>query len=507
MEGNDQGVGFDTFRLVLFVILLVSLLSPGNHGQSSNLRETEEQKRMKKEKMSLENMLDADMAFAKHEGVKYAYNISGTYTGSWRWDENNVTLRANNVSLNVQQVLRRKALNRSIDVSEGTLSLQLYDRGPFKRNMHYVFGLLTLMKDKEEELGTISVSGVYFFSLGRLTLFANTYGTRFFLHWFSANSTSSPVTNEFSAIVGSSRNGSNILYLSSPIHYEDVATRCLYQFDADFLPLVPPADPDVRNNPGRHTMLNATGRLVGSNCQTSLEFQIGGLNIDTDYMVLKSRIYTTVFIAISFGECMLQLKMLQRMLATSAFPASLLSFLAIAAIDLLTALAHSLAGLLFLGAFSELYFISFHKFFVFSVVEMRLIFVVWRGRHDDLNADNIPRHQRRLSCMFLLLYVVIITTLIAVYNATTLGYALLFLLFSFWLPQILRSLQLGQRPPFEPLAIVLLTLTILALPLYLVACPHNLLASFAEVSLPRGYGVALILWVAVQVAAEMAIHS
>ena len=49
MEGNDQGVGFDTFRLVLFVILLVSLLSPGNHGQSSNLRETEEQKRMKKE--------------------------------------------------------------------------------------------------------------------------------------------------------------------------------------------------------------------------------------------------------------------------------------------------------------------------------------------------------------------------------------------------------------------------------------------------------------------------
>ena len=139
MEGNDQGVGFDTFRLVLFVILLVSLLSPGNHGQSSNLRETEEQKRMKKEKMSLENMLDADMAFAKHEGVKYAYNISGTYTGSWRWDENNVTLRANNVSLNVQQVLRRKALNRSIDVSEGTLSLQLYDRGPFKRNMHYVF--------------------------------------------------------------------------------------------------------------------------------------------------------------------------------------------------------------------------------------------------------------------------------------------------------------------------------------------------------------------------------
>ena len=498
MEGNNQNLGFDTFRILLFVVLLVSLLSPGNNRKSPALRETDEQRRMRKEKTLLENILDTDMKSVKYKGINFAYNISGVYTGSWKWNDNNMKLRLNDVSLNVQQVLRRKALPQSINASEGTLSLQLYDNGHFKRNMHYVSGLLTLLKGKEE-LGTISMSGVYFFTLGRLTLFANTYGTRYFLHWFSANSTSSLVTNEFSTIVGSSVNGSNVLYLSSPIRYDDVATRCLYQFDADFLPLVPPADPDVKKNPNRHVMLNATGQLVGSNCQTSLEFQIGGNNMDTEHIVLKTRIYTTVFIIISFTECIMQLKMLQRMDATSSFPASVFTFWAIAAIDLLTALSHSLAGLAFLGIFSELYFISFHKFFVFSVVEMRMIFIVWRSHHDNINAGNVVHYQRRFSCMFLLLYFIIISTLIALYNNSALGYVLLFLLFSFWTPQIIRSLQLGQRPPYNPSSIILLSLTILALPLYLVACPYNLLSSFSEFSIPRGYGVLLVVWIAAQV--------
>ena len=46
MEGNEQGSMFDTFRLVLYVILIISLISPGNHGQNNNLRDSEEQQRI-----------------------------------------------------------------------------------------------------------------------------------------------------------------------------------------------------------------------------------------------------------------------------------------------------------------------------------------------------------------------------------------------------------------------------------------------------------------------------
>lgn len=64
----------------------------------------------------------------------------------------------------------------------------------------------------------------------------------------------------------------------------------------------------------------------------------------------------------------------------SASAASLILFIFISAIDLLVAMLHSMASVFFLGLFSEFYLISFNKLFVFSMIEMRLIFVIWRSR-------------------------------------------------------------------------------------------------------------------------------
>lgn len=51
----------------------------------------------------------------------------------------------------------------------------------------------------------------------------------------------------------------------------------------------------------------------------------------------------------------------------------------------------------------------------------------------------------------------------------------LFPVFSFWLPQILLSARLDQQQPLRPEYVVGMTVTRLALPLYLFGCPHNLL--------------------------------
>ena len=500
MEGNEQGNTFDTFRLVLYVIIILSLLSPGNHGQNNNLRDSEEQTRVKMEKMALENMLDRDMEYMESAN-RFAYNISGIFKGSWELNKDPISIRGYNVSLDVHKVLKRKTLNSSLESSGGSLSLQLYDHGRMRRNMHYVTGVLTLRdgKDADEEVLSLSLTGLYFFPLGRLTLFANTYGTRYFLQWKSHANASSTATNRYPDLIGFSTNETNVLFLSSPIRYEDVATRCLYRFDADFLPLPDSLHPDVSQNPHGHALLNATGFLEGSNCQTSVRLRFEGNNIDTAHLTRKGRVYTVVFIIISFVECMVMIKMTQRLLLTSAFAASVGSFLAVSALDLLMALSHSLMGISYLGLFSELYFISFHKFFVFSVIEMRLIFVIWRSHHEEINAENVLQYQRRLSGMFLFLYLLILITLISVYSRSPVGYALLFALFSFWVPQIVRSLQLGQRPPYDPRSILLLSACVLSLPLYVVACPYNLLSAVTDYTLPRGYGVSLIVWVMLQV--------
>lgn len=69
------------------------------------------------------------------------------------------------------------------------------------------------------------------------------------------------------------------------------------------------------------------------------------------------------------------------------------------------------------------------------------------------------------------------------------------LLHSFWLPQILNCVRMEARQPLLPPFVVGMTLTRLALPLYLFGCPHNLLR------LAPNYGLCaqLVLYMAAQV--------
>ena len=52
---------------------------------------------------------------------------------------------------------------------------------------------------------------------------------------------------------------------------------------------------------------------------------------------------------------------------------------------------------------------------------------------------------------------------------------MVFPIYSFWIPQILYCAYHEARQPLRPLYVVGMTLTRLALPLYIFGCPHNVL--------------------------------
>ncbi len=52
---------------------------------------------------------------------------------------------------------------------------------------------------------------------------------------------------------------------------------------------------------------------------------------------------------------------------------------------------------------------------------------------------------------------------------------MVFPIYSFWIPQILYCVYHEARQPLRPLYVVGMTLTRLALPLYIFGCPHNVL--------------------------------
>lgn len=505
MQGDERNQ-VDTFRIVLYIILIILLLSPGNNNSSSNLRDSEEVRKMKEIRRKLGEKLDLDYSLLGDHHVNYAYNISGIYMGNWKREDNTVPMKSRNITLGVTHELLRLPSNSTIQGKEGLMSLQLYHRSFFRRNIDIIDGTLTLIEgeqDSEDDSFSISLIGFYFLSTGNLVLYGNTYGSRFHVDWQSTPATKEfAIDNSFSRAIGYSVNATNRFYLSSQSQFPGEATkRCFYSLNMQIQDLPADMDPEISHHEHSQYIVNGTGLLESFNCNDTISLTMGGYNIDTVHITAKARWYTVIAICVSFTECILYIKLFHQFATSSAYPASQGMIFLFAALDLLSAMAHSLAGVLFMGILSELYFVSFHKFFVFSVIEIRLLYLIWHSRHPDINNNNIASLQRELSLMYVSLYVIAIVTVILFYMKAKLFPLAIFILYSFWVPQIARSLRLGQRPPYSPQQIVLITVLKLFLPLYLFVCPYNLIEMFTEISVDYRLGRLLILWVLIQVIA------
>lgn len=71
---------------------------------------------------------------------------------------------------------------------------------------------------------------------------------------------------------------------------------------------------------------------------------------------------------------------------------------------------------------------------------------------------------------------------------------LLFLLHSFWIPQIVTNVIRDSRKPLHPHYILGMTVTRLAIPLYVFGCPHN----FMRIEPDRSWCICLGIFMAVQ---------
>ena len=507
MEENGRSNSLDFLRLVLTIMLISSLLGPDSSTRSrGNLRSSPDERNMRFVEKLLQSKLDMDVQSLFSPDSIYAYNISGMYNGNWKLTNETLHTRTEQLSLNAELAIPRLQRNSTVRGEEGLLSIHLYDRGSYRRNIHLVQGSMTLIEgeqDSSEDSLSLSLAGLYFLPTGHLSLFSSTYGVDFFLQWLSSPATSHmSIPSNYSSSVGHASNGTNRLYLSRPhAHAESPIARCLYQLDMDLLSLGPSMDPEISRNPQSRLLLNGTGSLVSRNCATNLQVKMDGFSLDTNHILFKSRFYSFLFVLVSFTECFVYIQTMQSMLFTSTHTASMLSVTMLAAIDVLVAMSHSLLGVFFLGLFSSLYFVSFHKFFLFSVIEMRMLFIIWRSYHPEINANNYLQYQKQLSCLFICLYMFIIITLISIYSQHSTSYYLIFLVYSFWVPQIWRSLSLGQRPPFTVKQILWITGLKLFLPLYLFFCPYNMVRMFTTVPIPLGFGFKLVGWVIIQVMA------
>ncbi|KAG5377666.1 hypothetical protein IGI04_025508 [Brassica rapa subsp. trilocularis] len=114
---------------------------------------------------------------------------------------------------------------------------------------------------------------------------------------------------------------------------------------------------------------------------------------------------------------------------------------------------------------------AFFKFVVFSIFEMRYLLAIWKATRPSNSGEGWETMRRELS--FLYSHGILLGGILIMYELHNYMRWILLLMYSFWIPQIVANVVRDSRKPLHPYYILGMTVTRLAIPLYVFGCPKN----------------------------------
>ncbi|KJE96786.1 hypothetical protein CAOG_07055 [Capsaspora owczarzaki ATCC 30864] len=207
--------------------------------------------------------------------------------------------------------------------------------------------------------------------------------------------------------------------------------------------------------------------------------------------------YLTVLVLLTLLEIYFITQQIKRSHTPSAAAkVSLLTIGAQTIMDNYMILAYLTVGALFRQLLPVLGVAALVKFIVFSLFETRYLILLWRSRRElDPNADNsIETIRREVSMFYTRMYLALLIGIFVGYSWLSHIKLLLFVAFSFWVPQIAHNSVRGTNGGLNHKYTIGISCTRLIAPLYFFACPFNV------VNAPDvPYAAMLVGWVALQV--------
>lgn len=102
---------------------------------------------------------------------------------------------------------------------------------------------------------------------------------------------------------------------------------------------------------------------------------------------------------------------------------------------------------------------------------MRLLLFIWKSRAPQ----NLPWQllRRELSLLYIRFYVSLMSGFTILYILEHAVLVLVFVLYSFWIPQIFCTAYQDSKPPLTNQFVIGMSLSRLCIPLYFLACPVN----------------------------------
>ncbi|KAN0006841.1 hypothetical protein ACTFIU_005033 [Dictyostelium citrinum] len=142
--------------------------------------------------------------------------------------------------------------------------------------------------------------------------------------------------------------------------------------------------------------------------------------------------------------------------------------------DAYLCLIHLSAGVIMDYLFNAFATASFFQFVTFALFEMRYLLVILKARSPSAFADGWESLRRQISIFYLRFYSCLFGGFVLLYYFSNFFHFFLFLLFSYWVPQIYTNAKTSVRKPFLWKYVIGISITRLTIPLYFYACPKNI---------------------------------
>lgn len=388
------------------------------------------------------------------------WNITGTYRGSWRFTD-----LGNNSS-------RFPDFKKS----NGNSVLELMTTPTKIAGVHYVQGVLIFhdVYDNEHEVGgaQIRVEGVYIWPFRQLRMVAYS-GKEGEFGQEEDYVLSNPyhLLGVFSTQVFQESPRDKIWKRKhSPIF--EVEKHCNIEISAQITHI------SAAQNDGEHDRYHLEGLMESpsvdddGDCFSPMALNATSVNVEVYYN--KAVNYTLMVTFVSFLQVLLLIRQMEHSNTQSgAAKVSILMVGQQAIMDAYLCLLHLTAGILVESLFNAFATAAFFKFVVFSIFEMRYLLAIWKASRPINTGEGWEAMRRELSVLYSRFYGILLGGIVVMYEFHRFLRLILLLMHSFWIPQIVTNVIRDSRKPLHPHYILGMTVTRLAIPLYVFGCPHN----------------------------------
>ncbi|XP_044501712.1 transmembrane E3 ubiquitin-protein ligase FLY2-like isoform X2 [Mangifera indica] len=411
------------------------------------------------------------------------WNITGTYRGAWKF------LDSANISSKFPDFRK----------SNGNSIIEIVSTPTKITGVHYVQGVIIFhdVFDNEHNVGgaQIRVEGVYIWPFRQLRMVANS-GKEGDLYQEEEYILSNPyhLLGVFSSQVFQESPREKIWRRkNSPIY--EMEKHCNVEIAAQISHISSSQHESDHDRDRYHIEGLMESPAVDDDRDCFSPLLINATSVNTEVYYNKAVNYTLMVTFVSFLQVLLLIRQMEHSNTQSgAAKVSILMVGQQAIMDAYLCLSHLTAGILVESLFNAFATAAFFKFVVFSIFEMRYLLAIWKASRPMNNGEGWETMRRELSVLYSRFYGILLGGILVMYEFHNFLRPILLLLYSFWIPQIITNVVRDSRKFLHPHYILGISVTRLAIPLYIFGCPHN----FMRIEPAWNWCICLIVFIGLQ---------